>query len=464
MAQNIDFMFNEELRSREMNRRFLDLTGPSVLKGFRLEKGSTGFSITLGRNGQTHSVAVTPSGAKVEEDTDLVDVVTLEANTAGAGLPRIDGIYLVYQHGQREARATYRVVKGENNNTLPQNPNVNTHLLLGWVRLYPGLEPIAENEVNSVPAGFSRFEAAGSSVFHGPAEFDKPVVFKGPVTFQDGTEGGSGGGGSTASTYHDALPVAIVAAEGQADFALPSAYALGKNALFVYVDGLLVEKAKIVETSETTFRLTEPLRSGQKVNAYWYKSLATFTPQVHNHDERYYQKYEVANRSLRTVTDYFNGPIGRTVIHNLNHKNYDVISVLPTEKTSSLGTVSVDIGTNDIKVYNDGSYRGKFTLSYQTRNALDYTPTPEHLGEYSVFSKDFDATSGVYKTLEYKRKDGTLYAKSVLSEPTVQNRFGRVTTTYHNTGGTQVIRTEVWAVTYDADGRTTAKVLQSITQ
>ena len=35
--------------------------------------------------------------------------------------------------------------------------------------------------------------------------------------------------------------------------------------------------------------------------------------------------------------------------------------------------------------------------------------------------------------------------------------------TYYNSGGTQAIRTEVWALTYDADGRTTSKVLQSIT-
>ena len=463
MAQNIDFLYNEELRSREANRRFLDLTGPSVLKGFRLEKGSTGFSITLSRAGNAKSVAISPSGAKVEEDTDLVNVVTLEPNTAGAGLPRIDGIYLVYQHGQRDARATYQVVKGENNNVAPQNPNINTHLLLGWVRLYPGLEPIAESEVHSVPQGFARFEVAGSSFFHGPAVFDEPVTFKASVTFEDGTEGGGGGGGSTSSTYFDRLPVALVATEGQQDITLPTSYALGKDALFVYVDGLLVEKAKVVETSDTTFRLTEPLRSGQKVNVYWYKSLATFTPQVHNHDERYYQKYEVSNRMLRTANDFFNGPLGRTVIHNLNHKNYDVIAVVPTEKTSSLGTVSVEIGANDIKVYNDGSYRGKFVLSYQIRNALDYTPTPEHLGEYSVLSKDFDSSAGVYKTNEYKRKDGTLYAKSVLSEPTVQNRFSRATMSYYNSGGTQVIRTEVWALTYDADGRTTSKVLQSIT-
>lgn len=463
MAQNIDFLFNEELRSREANRRLHDITGSCVLKGFELEKGSTDFTVSLTRQGNVRSVAITPSGAKVEEDTDLLDVVAIDPNTNETGLPRIDNIYLVYLHGQRDARATYQVVKGENNNVAPQNPNVNTHLLIGWVRVYPGMVPLSGSEIYSVEKGIAKQEVAGNAYFHGPAEFDQPVIFKSNVMFQDGTEGGGNWGGASQNIYYDTLPTAIIAYEGQENFTLPTTYPLGKNALFVYVDGLLIEKSKVIEVSETTFHLTDPLKAGQKVNAFWYHNLATFTPLVHNHDERYYQKHEIMNRSVHTLQDYFNGQIGRTVVHNLNHTSYDVIAVTPMEKTSSLGTVSVEVGANDIKVYNDGTYRGKFVVSYQVRNSLDYSPTPEQLGQHSVFSKNFDENAGVYRTLEYKRKDGTLYAMSVLSEPNVDNRFVRLTTTYYNTGGTNVIRTEVWALSYDADGRATSKVLQSIT-
>lgn len=460
MAQNIDFLFNERLTSAPMNKRFLDITGPGILRGFRLTKGSGGFNISLVRDGANDSCAVMPSGAKVEESTDLVDVLTLEANTATAGLPRIDGIYLVYQHGGRDAVATYAIVKGENNNTLPANPNPKTHLLLGWVQVYPRTAPLTESGIFTATKGFARLEVAGDAWFHGEAEFDKPVTFKSQVTFENGTVGS--GSNETARVYYDVLPAPITASAGQTDFTLPSVYAVGKNALFVYIDGELLPMTRVIETSDTTFRLTNPLQGGEIVFCMWYKQLSAYTPAAHNHDERYYQKYEVTNRLLRTASDFFNGPNGRTVVHNLGHRNYDVVSVVPLEKTSALGTVSVELYDNDIRVYNDGSYRGRFTLSYQVRGSLDYTPTPEHLGEYSVFSEDFDATARVFKTTRYNRKDGTTYCVSRLSQPNVNNRFTLATVEYHNSQGTRVIRTEVWAFAYDGEGRVVSKALQRI--
>lgn len=461
MAQNIDFLFNERLTSAPLNKRFLDIVGPGILRGYRLAKGTSNFSISLLRDGAKDSCAITPSGAKVEEDTDLMNVLTIEANTATAGLPRIDGIYLVYQHGNRDATASYIVVKGDNNNTMPVNPNPNTHLLLGWVQVFPNTTPLTNTGIFTQTKGFSRLEVAGDAAFHGNAAFDKPVTFKGPVTFESGAVGVSEA--ESARVFYDVLPSPFIAAPGQADFTLPSVYAVGKNALFVYVNGELLPMSRVIETSDTSFRLTNPLAGGESVFVMWYKQLTAFTPKTHDHNDIYYQKYEVTNRLVRTASDYFNGLNGRTIVHNLGHRNYDVISVVPLEKTSTLGNVSVEIYDNDIRVFNDGSYRGRFTVSYQIRNALDYTPTPEHLGEYSVFSEDFDTLSQVFKTTKYKRKDGTVYMTSRLSQPNADNRFTLATVEYNNSDATRVIRTEVWAFSYDKEGRVTAKVLQRIT-
>lgn len=424
-------------------------------------KGTSSFSLTLSRNGFNESVAFTPSGAKVAENTDLIDVLTLEANTASSGLPRIDNIYLVYQPGTSTALASYVIVKGENNNVQPQNPNIRTHLLLGSVQVFPNNEPIAANMITTVAPGFSKLEVAGTAFFHGEAEFDKPVVFKQAVTFMDGT---SGGGGSTASTYYDVLPAPIITTEGQTDFTLPSSYSVGKNALFMFLDGLLIPNSNIIETSDTSFRLTNGTKGKQAVTGYWYKSLATFTPQSHNHDTDYYKKFEVANRLPKAVTDYFNGTNGRSIVHNLGHQNYDVVSIIPIGKTFSIGSISVEKGDNDFKVYNQGAVGDKFVATYIVRNNLDYAPTPEHLGEYSVFSKDLNATAGTYTRLEYKRKDGTIYMVSTMSNPNAQNRFTTVTTNYYNSDGSKVIRKEIWALAYDVEGRVISKALQSVEQ
>lgn len=463
MTQRVDFQFGELLRSSETNQRFGDITGPGILHGFKLMKGTSSFSLTLSRNGFNESVAFTPTGAKVAENTDLIDVLTLEANTASSGLPRIDNVYLVYQPGTATAQANYVVVKGENNNVQPQNPNIRTHLLLGSVQVFPNNEPVAANMISTVSPGFAKLEVAGTAFFHGEAEFDKPVVFRQGVTFMDGTSGG-GGGGSTASTYYDVLPAPIITTEGQTDFTLPSSYSVGKNALFVYLDGSLVPRSKVIETSDTTFRLTHGSKDKQSLDAYWYKSLSTFTPQSHNHDADYYKKFEVANRLPKAITDYFNGTNGRSIVHNLGHQNYDVVSIIPLGKTFSIGSISVEKGDNDFKVYNQGAVGDKFVATYIVRNNLDYAPTPEHLGEYSVFSKDWNATAGVYTRLEYKRKDGTLYMSAMLSNPNAQNRFTTVTAEYYNSDSSKVIRKELWALAYDVDGRAISKVLQSIIQ
>lgn len=465
MAQDIDFVFRERVTSKPMNERFRDITGPGVKHGFKIRKGSNSFSLTISRDGNEDSIAYMPSGAKVTETTDLVNQLVVEPNTASAGLPRVDNIYAVYEHGSPTAKVNYIIIKGTNNNTAPQNPNIYTHLLLASVRLFPGSEPVLESNITNVKQGLARLEVAGDAFFHGESEFDGPVVFRGQVTFLDGTvggDGGDGGDGGATTTYFNVLPAPIITSAGQTDFTLPVPYTMGKDAIFPYIDGKKIARSAFIEINDRTIRLTSPQAAGLKFDALWYNRLASFTPAVHNHDERYYQKSEVSNRIVRSMTDYFNGMTGRVCTHNIGHKNYDVVSVVPIEKTSEVGVISTEVSDNDIKIYNSGSYRGKFTVSYQINNPLDLVPTPEHLGEYSVFSLDFDAASAIYRIVEFKRKDGTLYARSTLSEPNLEGQYTNLFMRYYNSDGSRILRTEIWALAYDADGRVTTKALQSV--
>lgn len=60
-------------------------------------------------------------------------------------------------------------------------------------------------------------------------------------------------------------------------------------------------------------------------------------------------------------------------------------------------------------------------------------------------------SNGKYTTIEWKRKDGTLFKKSVLSE-LVGDNYTVQTITWYDTNGTSVTKTEVYDLTYDEDG------------
>jgi len=71
-----------------------------------------------------------------------------------------------------------------------------------------------------------------------------------------------------------------------------------------------------------------------------------------------------------------------------------------------------------------------------------------------------DATIGIYTVVEYKRKDGTLFMKSVLSNK-VGDNYLVDTRTFYATNGTTIRKTEVWDLTYDSDGDIVNEVLRS---
>lgn len=80
----------------------------------------------------------------------------------------------------------------------------------------------------------------------------------------------------------------------------------------------------------------------------------------------------------------------------------------------------------------------------------------EKIEDYRMYKSSKD-TNGIFTTVDYKRQDGTLYAKSVLSGGTSPSYTTR-TVTYYATNGTTVLRTEVWTISYDADGDVLSEV------
>ncbi|WP_446662941.1 tail fiber protein [Geobacillus sp. CCR] len=96
-------------------------------------------------------------------------------------------------------------------------------------------------------------------------------------------------------------------------------------------------------------------------------------------------------------------------------------------------------------------------------NAKAYTDTaPEamqrNLGVFNVYKSGKDS-NGIFTTVEYKRTNGKLFARSVLSGGTSPQYTTR-TITYYAADGTTVIRTDTYTIVYDADGDLISEVKQ----
>lgn len=373
MTQNIAIQFRSRARSGPLNQRFLDVTGPCVLMGYRLQKGTTNFTINLIKDGFLTSAAVTPSGARIEETEDLIDVITITPNSH-ASIPRKDSIYLVYEYGTTEATATYAVVPGnQGSTTAAPIPNVMTHLLLGYVTVPAGNNPLILESVWSVPYGFSHLDVAGPSHLFGPSTFEADVTFKGNVIFEGGTTGGGGGGGGGTTTQpsrFNRFANPVIATANQKRFYLPTGatYTLGANALFVYVDWVLQPSGMYLEVDSTSFEFYQELSGGEEVFAYWVEDISLYQAAPHNHDDRYYTKSQTDSRAIRWVQDTFAGSTGRTINHTVGSTDFVILGITPTSWTTDVGDISVSKTANTIVVYNTGTYRGSFDLSYILKN------------------------------------------------------------------------------------------------
>ncbi|KAA0788695.1 hypothetical protein [Bacillus sp. BPN334] len=68
--------------------------------------------------------------------------------------------------------------------------------------------------------------------------------------------------------------------------------------------------------------------------------------------------------------------------------------------------------------------------------------------------------NGIFATVEWKTKTGVLARKAVLSDSDTNGSYRKQTITFYAENGSTVIGTDVYVITYDADGDVTSEVLQ----
>ena len=109
----------------------------------------------------------------------------------------------------------------------------------------------------------------------------------------------------------------------------------------------------------------------------------------------------------------------------------------------------------------DGTYIAKYPMVKSKsgvtfdEHLADYMP---HDSELNQYASNIDS-NGIYKTLEFKRTDGTLYMKSTLSNPDADGNYQTVTWQFYDSAGTTVKLTKTWTLTYDEDGLVKQKVV-----
>lgn len=175
--------------------------------------------------------------------------------------------------------------------------------------------------------------------------------------------------------------------------------------------------------------------------------------QIHTHENK-----EVLD-SLSDVNgqlNYKGQPVGSVV--SVNDKTGAVtLSAADVGAETPTGTqAKADQAEQNAKDYTDQEIASaKEYTDQQLAAAKAYTDSaPEamqrNLGNFNVYKNGKDS-NGIFTTVDYKRPDGTLYARSVLSGGTSPQYTTR-TITYYAVDGTTVIRTDTHTLSYDADG------------
>lgn len=127
----------------------------------------------------------------------------------------------------------------------------------------------------------------------------------------------------------------------------------------------------------------------------------------------------------RTLSVSFNGTGTANTVARSDHNHDNIIGVLTNLNTGDKSTIV---------------------------NALN-----ESNELYNVYKSDFD-DNNIAKTVEWKRTNGTLHKKSVLSNPDGNGNYLTSTVTVYNTAGTVAISTRVFNYTYDSNGNLISEV------
>lgn len=88
----------------------------------------------------------------------------------------------------------------------------------------------------------------------------------------------------------------------------------------------------------------------------------------------------------------------------------------------------------------------------------DGTTVSSYMADYASYASAKD-DNDIYTIVDFKRKDGTLYLNSTLSNKDSNGNYTNDILKYYDTNGTTLLKTVTWTFTYDTDGNIITKVV-----
>lgn len=167
------FGYKAVLRSADLNQRFGDLFGGSILNGFRLVKGTSNYNVSIVRANTSSSVLMTTEGIRLSETDDVIDAVSVAANSGAQD--RHDVLYVNYATvgSSQNATFTYELIPG----VVGAQPDIlktpGTRMAIGVIRVRPNAA-LTDGDLTSLPLGLkSRFGdmLGGGGEVRAPEEF-----------------------------------------------------------------------------------------------------------------------------------------------------------------------------------------------------------------------------------------------------------------------------------------------------
>lgn len=131
MTATISIAKGSYFSSEQFNKRFSDLLGGSILKGFYLSKGSGDFGVTVSSGEDDTNVLITSDGIRIEETATKTDAFTVAANPSE--MVRIDAVYVHFENTVSNKTYNFAIQRGEPGGELPYFMDNTTNTLIGFV-------------------------------------------------------------------------------------------------------------------------------------------------------------------------------------------------------------------------------------------------------------------------------------------------------------------------------------------
>lgn len=146
--RHVTFPFKGSLKTSELNQRFADIAGGSILQGFRLKKGTGFYSVSISRDGAAESVLLTKKGVRLTDDGESPDAIRVSPNMTAQD--RYDVIYVIHESHSPTFR--YEIQEGVSGEgvQLIQTPELRT--AIGYVRVRPN-QTLTQADLTSYPLG-----------------------------------------------------------------------------------------------------------------------------------------------------------------------------------------------------------------------------------------------------------------------------------------------------------------------